>query len=116
MTIEYTWTFDTLETIPSQDGLTDVVKIVHWNITGVDSETNISAKMVGRETLSSPDPESFIAFDDITEETVKAWVLGKLRRKNQTSEDVEQNLKDSIVTQIRNKLSPPTEERTPPWI
>ena len=35
----YTWDFPTLDTAPSEDGLSDVIKTIHWRITAVsDSE------------------------------------------------------------------------------
>ena len=31
----YTWDFPTLDTAPSEDGLSDVIKTIHWRITAV---------------------------------------------------------------------------------
>ena len=29
----YTWDFPTVDTAPSEDGLSDVIKTIHWRIT-----------------------------------------------------------------------------------
>jgi hypothetical protein len=107
----YTWDFPTLDTTPSEDGLSDVIKTIHWRITAVsDSETDddgnaISASAYG---TASPelDPDNFVAFNSITKDWCKEKVLESL---GQTEAELQANLN----TQIDNIINPPMVSKTP---
>jgi hypothetical protein len=80
----YTWTYPTLETAPAEDGLTDVVKTIHWRITAVsDTETNadgvpLSVSAYGTASAGEANADSFVAFDSITQDWCKERVLTSL--------------------------------------
>jgi hypothetical protein len=38
----YTWDFPALDTAPSEDGLSDVIKTIHWRITAVSDDNEIT--------------------------------------------------------------------------
>ena len=40
--ITYTWSFPSLDTKPSVEGLTDVVHVVHWRLRGEDAEGELA--------------------------------------------------------------------------
>lgn len=117
MTNTYVWTFNPLETIPSQDGLTDIITTVHWQFTGTNTaDTSITARMIGTETLGNPNTETFIDFNNITHENVKTWVLNKMVEGSEmTIEEKEQSMKDNIDSEIDKVINPPIVKRTPPW-
>ena len=107
----YTWDFPTLDTAPSEDGLSDVIKTIHWRITAVsDSEQDadgnyLSASLYG---TASPelDPDNFVAFDSITKDWCKEKVLASM---GQTEADLQANLD----TQINNLANPPIVQKVP---
>jgi len=73
MAITYSWIIKTLDCAPSEDGLTDVVKTVHWNYKGIDTD-GTTYTVVGFTDLSSPDPSNFTAYDDLTLAIVGGWL------------------------------------------
>ena len=107
----YTWDFPTLDTAPSEDGLSDVIKTIHWRITAVsdseqDAESNyLSASSYG---TASPelDPDNFVAFNSVTRDWCKEKVLASL---GQTEADLQANLD----TQIDNLANPPIVQKVP---
>ena len=107
----YTWDFPTLDTAPSEDGLSDVIKTIHWRITAVsDSETDADGNAISASAYgtASPelDPDNFVAFDSITKDWCKAKVLESL---GQTEAELQANLD----TQIDNIINPPMVSKTP---
>jgi len=71
MAIDYTWTFNPLEFEDNGD-LPKSVSVVHWQCSGTDGTH--SARSIGTEAMSDPDPDSFTAWDDLTPEIVKGWL------------------------------------------
>ena len=107
----YTWDFPTLDTAPSEDGLSDVIKTIHWRITAVsDSETDADGNAISVSSYgtASPvlDPDNFIAFDSITKDWCKAQVLESL---SQTEEE----LQAQLDTQIDAVVNPPMVQKVP---
>ena len=109
MAITYTWEFNPLECIPSANGLTNVVKTVHWRYNGTDG-TNIGT-LYGTVGLASPDPNTYIQYANLTMNTVTEWVLSVLAQSNTTVESLQNN----INTQIANIINPPIVPNAPPW-
>jgi hypothetical protein len=104
--ITYTWSISKLDCAPSENGLTDVVKIIHWSFTGQD-ENGISASMSNSYPLSSPSPESFTDYSTLTEETVISWLEGNL--------DVGY-LQTYLANEIATKYNPPITPLPLPWV
>jgi hypothetical protein len=104
-TITYTWLFPTLEAVPSVDGLTDVVHVVHWRLRGEDAD-GVSFEDYGTVTMEDPDPENFTPFADLTEADVLAWIAGEI--------DVAER-KAIVAAQIERKKNPPVVAKAAPW-
>jgi hypothetical protein len=108
----YTWDFPTLDTAPSEDSLTDVIKTIHWRITAVsDSETDadgnaISASAYGTAGAGEVDPDNFVAFDSVTKDWCKEKVLALLDK-------TEAEMQANLDTQIDNIVNPPMVSKTP---
>ena len=100
----YTWDFPALDTAPSEDGLSDVIKTIHWRITAVD-DNGITASSYG---TASPelDPDNFVAFNSVTKDWCKEKVLASL---GQTEADLQANLD----TRIDNLANPPIVQKVP---
>jgi hypothetical protein len=116
MTITYTWNFDPLETKPSEDDLSDVVKTIHWQLHGYDDETGNTGRIIGAQSLSSPDSDEFVLFEDLTQDVVLQWILSTMIKEDlETVEAVEDSLKEKITQQIEKKNNPPIVNRKAPW-
>ncbi len=94
MTITYKWGLqcDPI-VVPCLDGLTNVVKTVHWDLTAID-EDGSAARSIGCTELSGPDPDAFTAFEDLALDTVVGWVVAK------EGEDRIDAMKMSLASQI----------------
>jgi len=104
--ITYTWSISKLDCAPSENGLTDVVKIIHWSLTGQD-ENGISASMSNSYPLSSPSPEGFADYSTLTQETVIGWLESNL--------DVGY-IKSILSNEITSQYNPPITSLPLPWI
>ena len=108
----YTWDFPTLDTAPSEDGLSDVIKTIHWRITAVsDTETNdegnyLSSSAYGTAGAGEVNPDNFVAFDSVTKDWCKAKVLESLDK-------TEAELQANLDTQIDNLANPPMVQKVP---
>lgn len=104
--ITYTWSISKLDCAPSENGLTNIVKVIHWGLTGVD-ENGISASMSNSYPLPSPSPEAFTDYSTLTKETVIGWLESNL--------DVGY-LKSILSNEIASQYNPPITSLPLPWI
>lgn len=104
MATVYTWNVNTMDTAPSEDGLSDVVKVIHWRYSATnDTHT---AEVYSTVSLNAPDAEHFTAFENLTEEEVIAWVESKV--------DVE-SMKANLDSQLERLANPPIVTKQGPW-
>ena len=68
----YQWIINQLETAPSEDGLTDVVKVVHWTRTAQQGDINVSS--YGTMGCETPSETDFTAYPDLTYDQVCGWL------------------------------------------
>ena len=104
--ITYTWSISRLDCAPSENGLTDVVKTIHWIFTGKD-ENETSAAIGNSYPLPSPTPESFTDYSTLTQETVIGWLESNL--------DVGY-IKSRLSNEISSQYNPPITPLPLPWI
>ena len=104
MAITYTWNVNTMDAAPSEDGLTDVVKVVHWRLTATDG--TYTADTYSTVGLDTPSPDHFTSFNDLTEAQVISWVESKL--------DVE-NIKTGLANRLAELANPPIVTLQGPW-
>ncbi len=104
--ITYTWSISRLDCAPSENSLTNVVKVIHWVLTGKD-ENNISASMGNSYPLPSPSPEAFTDYSTLTEEIVIQWLESNL--------DVNY-IKTRLLNEIELQYNPPITPLPLPWI
>jgi hypothetical protein len=104
--ITYTWTILQLDCAPAENGLTNVVKVIYWELTGQD-ENGVSASMSNSYPLPSPTPEAFTDYVTLTEETVIGWLESNL--------DVGY-LQTVITNEIASKYNPPITPLPLPWV
>ena len=85
-----------MDTAPSEDGLTDVVKTVHWRYEGKDGE--YAAEVYGAMACATPSETDFTAYEDLTYEQVCEWLVAG---NNVEAMDL------NLATQIENLKNPP---------
>lgn len=104
MTATINWIVSALDCAPSEDGLTNVVKTVHWRCEGVDGEFSGSVY----STCGLPAPESdFVAYEELTEETVLGWIWA-----NGVDKDAAEA---AVQSQIDAAQNPPIVQPALPW-
>ena len=104
MAINYNWVISAMDTAPSEDGLTDVVKAVHWRYQAQDAE--YFADVYGSMPCATPSETDFTAYPDLTEDQVISWL--------EAGNDVEA-LKANLDAQIENQKNPPIVNLPLPW-
>lgn len=104
MAIQYTWSFPFFDVIPSEDGLTNVVKIIHWRYDAVDGD--YKATSYGTVSLGAPNPTNFIPYDQITEQ----WAINAVS----ASVDVPV-LEETMAKTIEDEKNPPIVPMPPPF-
>jgi hypothetical protein len=104
--ITYTWNILQLDYAPSENGLTDVVKVIHWKLQGQD-ENGVSAFLNNSYPLPEPTPEAFTDYSTLTEETVIGWLENNL--------DVGY-LQSRLANEIASQYNPPITSLPLPWV
>lgn len=104
MAVSYEWIFSQFDTIPSLDGLTDVVKVIHWRINATDGD--YMASNYGTVTIADPSPSDFTPYDQITKEQAISWVSSAMDVNSQY---------ESLQNQINLMKNPPTLPMAPPF-
>lgn len=104
MEATFTWTFPQFDVIPSEDGLIDVVKIIHWIYTANDGD--YAANMYGTVGLGSPNPIDFIPYDQLTEE----WAINAVSNYLNVPA-----MQISLAQQIEDEKNPPIVPMPPPF-
>jgi hypothetical protein len=95
----YTWTITSLYTETIVDKQNYVV-IANYNVVGVDGEFSASLSNIAQ--FSTENVETFIPYEDLTNEIVVSWVQSEL------GVDGVANLEACIQGQIDSQINPPT--------
>lgn len=101
MTNSYLWTIDALDVAQTPDANT--VTAVHWRALGSDGTRTVEAYNV--VTLDPPG-QSFIAYADLTKDTVLGWLWSKMPQA-----DVEA----ALDAQLAALSAPPITNPPLPW-
>lgn len=104
--ITYTWSISKLDCAPSENGLTNIVKIIYWTLTGVD-ENGVSSSMSNSYPLPEPNPEVFNDYSTLTKETVVGWLESSLDMGY---------LQTRLANEIASKYNPPITPLPLPWV
>jgi hypothetical protein len=104
MSIAYTWSFPQFEVAPSEDGLTNVVSVIHWRLDAMDGI--YSAGAYGTVALGAPDPAAFTPYADITEQ----WAIDAVSANIELAQ-----VEAALAGEINKKKNPPTVPMAPPF-
>jgi hypothetical protein len=109
MTATINWAIAALDCAPSEDGMTDVVKTVHWRCEGSETvgETTYSGSVYSTCSLPTPAGDEFTPYADLSKEQVLGWIW---------SNGVDQAATEAAVqAQIDNAKNPPIVQPPLPW-
>lgn len=95
-----------LEVNKTEGDLTDVVFLVHFSYVATTEDEQYSETALGMASVASPDPESFVDFNALTEEQVKNWVESEVNFEK---------YREQLDAIIQEKINPPTEAKDVPW-
>lgn len=104
--ITYTWNIVQLDCAPSENELTNVVKVIHWSLTAQD-ENGTSASITNSYPLPEPNPEAFTDYSTLTKEIVISWLESNLDTGY---------LKTKLADDISKQYNPPIVSIPLPWI
>jgi len=104
----FKWVVSQMDTAPSEDGLTDVVKVVHWRYQAeqVDGDKTYNTEIYGAMACATPSDTDFTAYADLTFDQVCEWLAA--------GNDVDA-METNLDTQIENQKNPPIVNLPLPW-
>jgi len=106
--VNYTWSFNPLQSYPTASGQTDVVFLVHWQLYGTTGSYQGSA--IGTQGVTYESGSLFIPFEELTYDTVYNWMTASMGIEQMN------NYTASVYQQIQNQINPPILTQTPPWL
>ena len=97
---DFKWVINQLDTKPTEDGLTDVVSVIHWSRTAeqIVGAEPIIVSSYGTMGCGTPSATDFTAYPDLTYDQVCSWLEAGL--------DVEA-IDEALQGQIDNIINPP---------
>ncbi len=98
------WVINQMDTKPTEDGLMDVVVVIHWSRIATQDEIVVSS--YGTMNCTTPSETDFTAYPDLTQAQVCGWLENGL-----DTETIDLNLDK----QIENIINPPIINLPLPW-
>ena len=98
----FAWSFPKFDVSKAEDGLTDVVKTIHWRYDAVDGD--FSAGAYGSVSVGAPDSSNFVPFANLTEQ----WAISAIGL------DVPA-MQAALDAQIATAKNPPVVPMNPPF-
>ena len=106
----YTWTIAALDCSNTDDAFPAKVITAHWRLDGEFlSGGQFSAGVYGTVSFEEPEADSFVPFDQLTEEQVIGWLEAAL------GDEQVAEYKANIEQQIADLIAPPVESKPLPW-
>ena len=96
--ITYNWNCKTVDVHPKEKEQTNVVYNVHWIVTGVDGD--YSATNIGTQIVPLSEGDTFIPFEDLTNEIVVGWT------KEAMGEEQVAQIEATIAAAIEDQINP----------
>lgn len=104
MAITYKWIIEQLDTKPQENGLQDVVSIVHWRRNANDG--TYTSESYGTMACQTPSSTDFTAYPDLTQAQVESWLEAGL--------DVA-IIDEGLANSIEDQINPPVVVLPLPW-
>ena len=98
-----------MDSVPSEDGLTDVVVIAHWQCAGeqVFGGELFNAQVYGTCSFTLDRTKQFIPYASLTQDDVLSWIWTSGVDKDATQANID--------NQIQNLINPPIVVLPLPW-
>ena len=109
MAITYTWTISSLDVAPSEDTLTDVIKVAHWRYRATDSVDALTSEVYGAQGFATPDPAAYTPFDSVTEAQLVGWIEAAMGEERMDA------MNAFLAVAIENLRNPPIVAMPVPW-
>lgn len=103
----YAWLVDSLDCIPSTDGKTNVVSVIHWRVNGTDGTHD--ASIYGTQALTYTPKTPFTAYSELTLATVIGWL------QNAIGEETVTAIESALNAKIDSLANPPVVSPVLPW-
>ena len=103
----YIWLIDSMECVPSSNGQTNVVSIVHWRVNATDGKNICGTYGVQPLTYTAENP--FTAYSALTQDDVISWVQTAMGAEQVTA------IQDNLDKQLKNLTNPPVITLPLPW-
>lgn len=108
MDINYTWSFNPLESYATSSGETDVVFLVHWQLYG--STGSYQAYTIGIQNVTYSTSSAFIPFEELTYDTVYNWMTASMGIEQMNYYTA------SVAQQIQDQIKPVVLVQQAPWL
>jgi len=108
--VTYDWNFNPFEAYPQYAEQTDVVFTIHWQLYA--SSGSYKAGSIGTIGVQYIEGQPFTPFNELTKETVQAWVEGAMNSQSAGAVDA---LKQGLANQIQDQITPRTVVLTASW-
>jgi hypothetical protein len=108
MALTNTWNVLQMDAYPQYHGETNVVFLVHWDLTATDGE--YTGYVYGSTRITIEDSDVFTPYENLSKEQVIGWVKGALGEQMVTS--YEKNVKK----QIESARNPTVVKPALPWL
>lgn len=108
----YKWTISAVEREIEKDGLSNVIKAVHWRYSATN-ENEVSVETYGAVAIGEPNAENFKPFEEVTEADVASWLESIFSVEPENEEGEKQTskleqMKSHLIQKIELKESPKT--------
>lgn len=98
-----TWTITSLDTIKSQNSLSDIVYNIGWKLTGTSN--GFTYVKTGKALhLAPPESSSFVAYNSLVESNVIEWLKSHLGSTQVTA------IENEVNTEVTSLINSNTEE------
>jgi hypothetical protein len=102
---EYKWIINSMDCVPEESQLIDVVSVIHWS--RFAKQEDIEVSVYGTMNCATPSETDFTAYPDLTYDQVCSWLDTGL---NVTELDA------NLDSQINNIINPPIITLPLPWV
>lgn len=113
MATQFSIIIDSVPVALSEDGLTQVVKSIFWTRLAsrevtIDGEVKtFTAGYPGTIQLTTPDPSTFIPYNELTESNIVQWINDNVNNWPEIDDRLELN--------IQSQINPPVVDLPLPW-
>lgn len=107
MIITINWTIDGMDVVPNKSVYTNVVSNIHWRV--LATYENYMISVYGEESIEYQLRETFIPYEELTQETVINWVKQTMGIEKVTE------IENMVTEKLNNLVNPEVVALSLPW-